>query len=92
MITHPNPFLLLGADVLRGGRKTTATNHQGPWNFRALIADTVEEDAVDAYLEFERNGQRVQVPLPHAPAGEAEGKEMVAYHAAGRQCLRRNVW
>lgn len=85
VIEHPHPFFLLGADILRGGRP------EDSWNFRGLIVSTQGVGQVEAHLEFDQNGERIHVPLPHAPAGGAEpGNQAIAFVGSGGQCLRRN--
>ena len=81
VIRHPHPFVLLGADVLRGGRPKDS------WNFRGLKVITVGLNKVDASLEFEVAGEILEVPLPHAPAGE-ETHTAIAEVSSG-QCLLR---
>jgi hypothetical protein len=48
VIVHPHPFLLVGADVLRGGRPQGAG-----WNMRGLLVNTLGAGEVTAQLEFE---------------------------------------
>ncbi len=67
VIDHPHPFLLVGSDVLQGGSMTCSSRGSGLWNFRALVANTVEEGRVQAHIEFESGGEHLKVPLP--PAG-----------------------
>jgi hypothetical protein len=50
VIDHPHPFLLLGADVLSGGRKS------GQWNFSGIKVKTLAEGHVEAELTFEISG------------------------------------
>mgnify|MGYP003552320619 FL=1 len=50
VIDHPHPFLLLGADVLSGGRKS------GQWNFSGIMVNTLAEGHVEAELTFEISG------------------------------------
>ncbi len=63
IIKHPHPFMLLGADVLRGGRPFDS------WNFAGIDVDTLGLNEVDAHLKFVVAGDKVRIPLPHAPAG-----------------------
>jgi hypothetical protein len=93
VIEHPHPFLLLGADVLSGGRKP------GQWNFSGIQVKTLAEGRVEAQLNFEINGNIVHVALAHAPVGhdldprapEVEGYlSAVLPPLAGGQCLRHN--
>jgi hypothetical protein len=65
VIDHPHPFLLLGADVLSGGRKL------GQWNFSGIKVTTLAEGKVEAELTFEINGSTVHVALVHAPVGSS---------------------
>ena len=50
VIDHPHPFLLLGADVLSGGRKS------GQWNFSGIKVKTLAEGHLEAELTFEISG------------------------------------
>ncbi len=84
VITHPHPFMLLGAEVLRGGRPLDS------WNFAGIDVETVALNEVDAYLKFVVAGVKVRIPLPHAPAGAL----LMAAHATAYgsgQCLRREL-
>lgn len=49
VIDHPHPFLLLGADVLSGGRQV------GEWNFSGIVVETLGEGKVEAMLMFDIN-------------------------------------
>ena len=85
VIKHPHPFLLLGTDVLRGGRP-----HES-WNFRGLLVETTGLNHVDAWLNFAVGGKEVSVPLPHAPAGDADASGTAIAKVSNGQCLRRNI-
>ena len=62
VIEHPHPFLLLGADMISGGKEN---KH---WNLTGLKVKTIREGQVEGFLLFEQNGHEVAIPLPHAPA------------------------
>ncbi len=85
VIEHPHPLLLLGADVLRGGRPRDS------WNFQGLRVETTGLNQVDAWLEFSVGGDVVRVPLPHAPAGEVEASGTAIAQVSNGQCLRRQL-
>ena len=93
VIDHPHPFLLLGADVLSGGRNL------GQWNFSGIQVKTVAEGHVEAKLTFEISGNTVNVALAHAPVGqnlETRAPEAAGYLSAvsppmaGGQYLRHH--
>jgi hypothetical protein len=93
VIDHPHPFLLLGADVLSGGRKS------GQWNFSGIQVKTLAEGSVEAELNFEISGKTVHVALVHAPVGSSvdtrvpgadEFLAAVSPPLVGGQCLRHN--
>jgi hypothetical protein len=83
VINHPHPFMLLGADVLRGGRP------REQWNFRGLKVVTTGLNAVKAFLEFEVGDDVVEVPLPHAPAGAINMIQPAIANVSSGQCLWR---
>lgn len=62
VIDHPHPMLLLGADILRGGRPA------GEWNFAALRARTLAPGNVEGWLVFQREKQEAWCPCTHFPA------------------------
>lgn len=90
VINHPHPFVLLGADVLSGGRDSSS------WNFTGMRVRTEQVGQVRAELTFEVQGREVTVDLAHAPTGEA--KSAVGHVScvggslplSGGQCLRRH--
>jgi hypothetical protein len=47
VIEHPHPFLLLGADVISGGKENIH------WNFTGLKVKTIREGQVEGFLLFE---------------------------------------
>ncbi len=61
VIEHPHSFLLLGADVLSGGKDN---RH---WNFAGLRVKTLAGGQVEASLLFEQGPREVSILLPHAP-------------------------
>jgi hypothetical protein len=63
VIEHPKPFILLGADVLSGGKG------DGAWNFAGLQVRTLGAGSVVGSLSFEMGGTILEVDLPHAPVG-----------------------
>ncbi len=81
VIQHPHPFMLLGSDVLRGGRPLNT------WNFAALRVKTVGLNHVEASLEFEVAGQTITIPLPHAPAGAPDQDRTAIAEVSSGQCL-----
>ena len=83
VINHPHPFLLLGTDVLRGGRPIDS------WNFRGLRVETTGLNQVDAWLDFSVGSNGVSVPLPHAPAGDADKAGTAIAKVSNGQCLWR---
>ena len=92
VIKHPQPFLLLGADVLRGGRSAEQ------WNFEGMTVRTLAPGKVAAVLAFVVQGHRTEVPLHFAPAGE--GQAALAHSAQlcqvggppiGGQYVRRDL-
>lgn len=95
VINHPQPFMLLGADVLSGGRPSST------WNFTGLKVDTLGTGQVQAHLTFKLAGVDTMIELPHAPVGEhlvgtLAGGNVFAYMAGGAplpsgQCLRRHT-
>lgn len=91
VIEHPHPFMLLGADVLQGGRDPSV------WNFAGMTVKTLAIGKVAVSMNFETDGQEVKVPLPYAPADggrDADGATLACTiggaPVAGAQCLRRN--
>lgn len=70
VVHHPYPMLLLGGDILRGGRGT------GHWNFAGLHTRTVGAASVEGYLSFTRDSEEVHCPCFHCPA---EGTQPFAY-------------
>ena len=91
VIEHPHPFLLLGADVISGGKENIH------WNFTGLKVKTICEGQVEGFLLFEQHGHEVAIPLPHAPANGSRATQeslhcMVASPPlGGDQCLRHYV-
>ena len=51
VISHPHPFVLLGADVLSGGRDPST------WNFTGMRVHTTEAGRVKALLTFDVQGR-----------------------------------
>jgi hypothetical protein len=83
VISHPHPFMLLGSDVLRGGRPRDS------WNFTGLKVVTTGLNTVKACLQFEVEGGVVEVPLPYAPAGAINMMHSAIADVSSGQCLRR---
>lgn len=76
VIEHPWPFILLGADVLCGGKPG------GSWNFACLKVTTLGPGECTGDLVFEMNGREVQEAIPHAPAGVGDPQSGLHYMAA----------
>ena len=53
LINNPFPLALLGADVLKSGRK-------GMWNYRGT---EISEDGLSGVMNFKRGSQSEAVPL-----------------------------
>lgn len=51
VISHPHPFVLLGADVLSGGRDPST------WNFTGMRVHTTQAGRVRALLTFDVQGR-----------------------------------
>lgn len=64
VIAHPHPFILLGADVLSGGRDSKS------WNFTGMKVKTDSGGEVSAQLTFDVNRVEVGVDLAHAPSSK----------------------
>ena len=78
IVEHPVPLLLLGADVLKGGRV-------GGWNFAGIRVVTDEDGVVSGTLEFTQGSRREHgEPLLHCPrhASERFSSKMVAHMGA----------
>ena len=91
VIKHPHPFVLLGADVLSGGRNSSS------WNFTGMRVQTTDIGQVKAHLTFDVQGTEMAIDLAHAPSGQAKSEVgHVAFIGgamplSGGQCLRRNA-
>lgn len=72
VIDHPHAFMLLGADVLCGGRDSAS------WNFAGIKVRTVGPGKVVGSLSFEVGGEEKRAPLYHAPAGLARDRTELA--------------
>ena len=68
MVEHGKPLLLLGADLMWGGRPTYR------WNWQVIGAHTLDVGKVQGYLTFNKNGTETEVSLLNAPAGFSECK------------------
>lgn len=62
VLSHPVPLLLIGSDILRGGREETA------WNFNGLQQKTVSGGRVEGELVFAKNGHEERCPLIFSPS------------------------
>lgn len=69
IVEHGEPLLLLGADVLRGGRP----KHQ--WNFKSVGAHTLDVGKCQGFLTFTKHDVDVEIPILNAPAGLTERKQ-----------------
>ena len=67
MVNHPVPLVLLGADILRGGR-----GDQG-WNFTGLTYETSPAGEVTGHLVFKRGSLAEACPLAHCPTDRGAG-------------------
>jgi hypothetical protein len=88
LIDHPHPLLLVGSDVLSGGRGP------GQWNYAGLRLITGAHGAVRGLVHFERDGTLVEealVNVPTARGSHAAGTgtvNLVQGPPLGGQCLR----
>ena len=74
VVEHGEPVLILGSDLLRGGRPLSS------WNFTAVGAHTREVGKVEGFLRFSKLGAEVEVPLLNASAELSECKSGVCLH------------
>ena len=68
VVEHGEPVLILGSDLLRGGRPLSS------WNFECVGCHTREVGKVEGFLRFVKSGTGVEVPILNAPAGLLEQK------------------
>ena len=68
VVEHGEPVLILGSDLLRGGRPLSS------WNFECVGCHTREVGKVEGFLKFVKSGTGVEVPILNAPAGLSERK------------------
>lgn len=91
LINHPHPLILVGSDVLSGGRPS----HE--WNYVGTTLETSQVGVVEGSLRFKRNGCVTEMPLlnvPSATGRHANGASTLALVApcppsAEGQYLRR---
>lgn len=89
LINHPHPLILIGGDLLSGGRE------KGQVNYTGLKLDTGENGAVTGFICFEKMGTVVEeqlVNVPTARGSHAAGTGsvgMVSGPPLGGQCVRR---
>ena len=74
VVEHGEPVLILGSDILRGGRPLAA------WNFSGFKVLTKEVGKVEGSICFTKAGKETECPLLNAPAGLSERKTGVRLH------------
>lgn len=91
LIEHPHPLILIGSDVLSGGRLP------GQWNYTGLKLSTDAEGVVSGHICFEKGGQPIEeklVNVPTARGSHSAGTRTVGFVSGppvGGQCLRRHT-
>jgi hypothetical protein len=90
LIDHPHPLLLIGGDLLSGGRG------QGAHNFTGIALDTDAAGRVSGAISFAKvGGQPVNEALVNVPSASGSHAlnttaiNMVGPPTLGGQCLRR---
>ena len=71
MVEHGEPLLLIGADLLRGGRLLHS------WNWQSIGACTEDVGKVQGFMTFMKGregGEEEEVKLLNGPAGLSERK------------------
>ena len=74
VIEHGEPVLILGSDILRGGRPLAA------WNFSGFRVLTKEVGKVEGTICFSKAGKETECPLLNTPAGLSEHKTGVCLY------------
>ena len=72
MVEHGEPLLLIGADLLQGGRPLHS------WNWLSISARTEDVGKVQGFMTFVKGsegGEEEEVKLLNAPAGLSERKQ-----------------
>lgn len=70
LIDHPHPIVLVGSDVLSGGRGA------GQWNYTGLRLETDVQGMVKGLICFAKDGEHVEEELVNVPTARGS-------HAAG---------
>ena len=74
VVEHGEPVLILGSDILRGGRPLAA------WNFSGFRVLAKEVGKVEGSIYFTKAGKETECPLLNAPASLLECKTGVRLH------------
>lgn len=90
VLEHTTPLLLIGSDLLRGGRS------KGEWNFGGWVTTTQEDGNVTGQMVFNRGVEEERCDLTFCPAVGGEqfvseslvGTASSAPVGGGSQCLR----
>ena len=78
LIQHPHPLILIGSDILSGGRV------QGSWNYTGLKLGTDALGVVTGHICFEKAGHVLEEPLvnvPTASGSQSAGTKTVGFVA-----------
>ncbi len=79
LIEHPHPLMLIGSDLLSGGRP------RGCLNFTGTRLVTHDDCTVTGGLCFERGDEHMELPLvnvPHVRGSHCAGIDTVGYVGA----------